>query len=77
MISHEIEMLSVALPGVRINYAYGGLSDLEQRIVDFTLREYDVLVATTILENGIDMPNVNTIIVQNTQLFGLAQLHQP
>jgi transcription-repair coupling factor (superfamily II helicase) len=76
MISHEIEMLSVALPGVRINYAYGGLSDLEQRIVDFTLREYDVLVATTILENGIDMPNVNTIIVQNTQLFGLSQLHQ-
>ena len=49
---------------------------VSQRIVSFTLGETDVLVATTILENGIDIPNVNTIIIQSTHMFGLAQLHQ-
>ena len=60
----------------RVDYAYSGISNLEQRIVAFTLGETDVLVATTILENGIDIPNVNTIVVQATQLLGLSQLHQ-
>ena len=46
----------------RLNLA--GLKDLEERIVDFTLGGADVLVATTIMENGIDIPNVNTIIIQ-------------
>jgi len=52
------------------------VSSLEEKIVQFTLGNTDVLVATTILEDGIDIPNVNTIIVQATQMFGLAQLHQ-
>ena len=76
MVEKEVEMLTSALPDARVDFAYSGIRDLEQRIVDFTLGNTDVLVATTILENGIDIPNVNTIIVQATHLFGLAQLHQ-
>ena len=52
------------------------MRDLEKRVVSFTLGEVDVMVATTILENGIDIPNVNTIVIQHTHLFGLSQLHQ-
>ena len=76
MVEAEVAFLSETLPETRIAYAYSGIADLEAKIVGFTLGEIDVLVATTIMENGIDIPNVNTIIVQNTQLFGLAQLHQ-
>lgn len=72
----EVEQLEAALPEATISYAYSGLRDLEDRIVDFTMGATDVMVATTIMENGIDIPNVNTLIVQNTHLFGLSQLHQ-
>ena len=76
MVQTETDMLDRELPEARVDYAYSGIANLEQRIVDFTLGNTDVLVATTILENGIDIPNVNTIIVQATHMFGLAQLHQ-
>ena len=76
MIADEVNLLSEAIPGARISHAYGGLKDLEQRIVDFSLGDVDVMVSTTIMENGIDIPNVNTIIIQSTHMFGLAQLHQ-
>ena len=49
---------------------------LEKAIIDFANHDYDVLIATTIIESGIDMPNVNTIIVNNAQNFGLSELHQ-
>lgn len=49
---------------------------MEARIVSFTMGEMDVLVSTTIMENGIDIPNVNTLVVQGTHMFGLSQLHQ-
>ena len=49
---------------------------LEQAIIDFTNYDYDVLIATTIIESGIDMPNTNTIIINNAQNFGLSELHQ-
>lgn len=49
---------------------------LEKSIADFVAHDYDVLLATTIVESGIDMPNVNTIIVNNAQNFGLSELHQ-
>ena len=75
-VQEEVELLREALPEARVEFAHSGLKELEQRIVDFTLGKTDVLVATTILENGIDIPNVNTIIVQQTHMFGLAQLHQ-
>jgi len=76
MVEQEVDFLTSVLPDARIAFAYSGIPNLEEIIVKFTLGEIDVLVATTIMENGIDIPNVNTIVVQNTQLFGLAQLHQ-
>ena len=76
MVENEVRLLREGLPDARVDFAYSGIKDLESRIVDFTLGKTDVLVATTILENGIDIPNVNTIVVQHTHMFGLAQLHQ-
>lgn len=66
------------IPDLRIVTAHGQMppEKLEQAIVDFTNHDYDVLLSTTIVENGIDMPNVNTIIVNNAQNFGLSELHQ-
>jgi len=75
-VAAEVEQLESLLPGARISFAYSGLRDLEARIVDFTMGNVDVMVATTIMENGIDIPNVNTLVVQNSHLFGLAQMHQ-
>lgn len=76
MVEDEVTLLRERLPSARVEFAYSGLKDLEAKIVAFTLGEIDILVATTIMENGIDIPNVNTIVIQNTHLFGLAQLHQ-
>lgn len=66
------------VPGVRIVTAHGQMptEQLEKAILDFAARDYDVLLSTTIMENGIDMPNVNTIIVNNADRFGLSELHQ-
>lgn len=76
MVETEVRLLQSGIPDARVDFAYSGVVNLERRIVDFTLGDTDVLVATTILENGIDIPNVNTIIVQSTHMFGLGQLHQ-
>jgi transcription-repair coupling factor (superfamily II helicase) len=66
------------IPDVRIAVGHGQMDPkkLEQVISDFVDHEYDVLIATTIIESGIDMPNVNTIIVIDAQNFGLSDLHQ-
>ncbi len=66
------------VPDARVIVAHGQLppEQLEKAIVDFAAHDYDVLIATTIIESGIDMPNVNTIIVNNAQNFGLSELHQ-
>jgi ERCC4-related helicase len=50
--------------------------ELEERIMDFIDKKYDVLVCTNIVESGVDIPNVNTIIVNNAHQFGLSDLHQ-
>lgn len=70
--------LEKALPGARILIGHGKMSErrLEQVIESFIHHEADILVCTTIIESGIDMPNVNTIIVENADRFGLAQLYQ-
>lgn len=70
--------LKRVVPGVRTVIGHGQMppEKLEKAIIDFTNHDYDVLLATTIVENGIDMPNVNTIIVHNAQNFGLSELHQ-
>ncbi|MCH5219083.1 MAG: transcription-repair coupling factor [Muribaculaceae bacterium] len=66
------------VPDARIVVAHGQMppEDLEKAILDFTNHDYDILLATTIVESGIDMPNVNTIIVNNAHHFGLSELHQ-
>ena len=65
-------------PDLSIGYAHGQMEghDLEDRILNFIDRKYDVLVCTNIVESGVDIPNVNTIIVNNAHHFGLSDLHQ-
>src|SRR5205823_10384942 len=65
-------------PDLRIGHAHGQMEghDLEKRILDFIDRKYDVLVCTNIVESGVDIANVNTIIVNNAHQFGLSDLHQ-
>lgn len=66
------------IPEVRICYAHGKMNkdDMQDVIYDFTNKKYDVLISTTIIENGIDIPNANTIIVIDADRFGLSQLYQ-
>ncbi|MDE5712941.1 MAG: transcription-repair coupling factor [Muribaculaceae bacterium] len=84
-ISNRIENLATLentlrrlVPSIRIVTAHGQMppEKLEQAILDFAAQDYDVLLSTTIVENGIDMPNVNTILINNAQNFGLSELHQ-
>ena len=65
-------------PDISVGFAHGQLEghELEERILDFIDRKYDVLVCTNIVESGVDIPNVNTIIVNNAHQFGLSDLHQ-
>ena len=72
------ELIRKEIPDARIAIGHGQMdpSALEKIITDFVNYEYDVLLATTIIENGIDIPNANTIIVNNAQNFGLSDLHQ-
>jgi len=70
--------LKKLLPEVAIGIVHGQMSEerLERIMVAFLNKEYDMLVCTTIIESGIDIPNVNTIIVNNAETLGLAQLYQ-
>lgn len=85
IINHRIEglydleaMVKRLIPDARTVVGHGQMppDKLEQVIIDFANHDYDVLLATTIIESGIDMPNVNTIIINNAQNFGLSELHQ-
>jgi transcription-repair coupling factor (superfamily II helicase) len=66
------------IPDVRIAIGHGRMepAELEEVVMDFVNYEYDVLIATSIIENGIDIPNANTIIINNAHYFGLSELHQ-
>lgn len=70
--------LSNLLPSVRIRIGHGKMpqNTLEKIIIEFLDGKFDLFLCTTIVEAGIDMPNVNTIIIQNADFFGLAQLYQ-
>ena len=70
--------LQKELPNVRIGVAHGQMpeKELEEAIYKFSEHEYDVLLCTTIIESGLDIPNANTIIVYDADKFGLAQLYQ-
>jgi transcription-repair coupling factor (superfamily II helicase) len=65
-------------PDLRVVYAHGQMEghELERRILDFIDGHYDVLACTNIIESGVDIPNVNTIIIHNAHQFGLSDLHQ-
>lgn len=65
-------------PDLSVGFAHGQMEGhvLEERILDFIDRKYDVLVCTNIVESGVDIPNVNTILVNNAHQFGLSDLHQ-
>ncbi len=71
-------MIQGLCPDLSIGFAHGQLEghELEERILDFIDRKYDVLVCTNIVESGVDIPNVNTIIINNAHHFGLSDLHQ-
>lgn len=70
--------LAQLVPEARIAIAHGQMPEgqLEQVVIDFWERKFDVLVSTTIIETGIDIPNANTLIVDRAERFGLSQLHQ-
>ncbi len=71
-------LLARLVPEARIVVAHGqmGEDELERAMVDFVAHKYDVLLATTIIENGLDIPNVNTIVINRADRYGLAQLYQ-
>ncbi len=71
-------MIQRLCPDVKVLVAHGQMkgSELEQKMMAFVEHEYDVLVATTIIESGLDIPNANTIIINNAHFFGLSDLHQ-
>ena len=70
--------LAKLVPEARIAVAHGQMPEaaLEQVVVDFWDKKFDVLVSTTIIETGIDIPNANTLIIDRAEHFGLSQLHQ-
>ncbi len=72
------DQIKEIVPEARIVVAHGQMSEhiLEKIMIDFLNKEYDVLVCTTIIEIGLDIPNVNTIIIDEAQNFGLSQLYQ-
>jgi transcription-repair coupling factor (superfamily II helicase) len=74
-VAHKLQNL---IPEARIAIGHGQMNEeqLERVMIGFSNGEYDVLVSTTIIENGLDIPNANTIIVNNAAFFGLAQLYQ-
>jgi len=72
------QKLQKLIPEARIIVGHGQMPEdqLERVMVEFSAGEYDVLLSTTIIENGLDIPNANTIIVNNASMFGLSQLYQ-
>ena len=74
----ETEAIRELVPNARVKFAHGQMNEreLEDIMYEFVNGELDVLVSTTIIETGLDIPNVNTIIIDNADKFGLAQLYQ-
>jgi transcription-repair coupling factor (superfamily II helicase) len=77
-LTHIEEMIHKYIPDCRVAIGHGQMKpeELEKIILDFSNYDYDVLLSTTIVENGIDIPNANTIIINSAQYFGLSDLHQ-
>ncbi len=77
-LQHIKEMILKYIPDARIAIGHGQMKpeELERIVLDFSNYDYDVLLSTTIVENGIDIPNANTIIINSAHNFGLSDLHQ-
>ncbi|MGO4499858.1 transcription-repair coupling factor [Paenibacillus sp. 2RAB27] len=77
-ITQIADQISMMIPDARVTVAHGqmGEQELEKTILDFLDGEYDVLVSTSIIETGVDIPNVNTLIVHDADKMGLSQLYQ-
>ena len=71
-------MIQELAPAARIGVGHGqmGEAELEKTMLQFTRREFDILVCTTIIENGLDIPLANTMIVENAERYGLSELYQ-
>ncbi len=77
-IAAAAEQVRDLVPGARVEFAHGQMDEgaLEKIMVRFWQREFDVLVSTTIIESGLDVPNANTLIIERADMLGLAQLYQ-
>ncbi|MEI5994509.1 transcription-repair coupling factor [Enterococcus sp. 4G2_DIV0659] len=77
-IEQKVEELQALVPDARIAYAHGQMTEvqLENTLFDFIERQYDILVTTTIIETGVDIPNANTLFVENADYMGLSTLYQ-
>ncbi|EOT45341.1 MULTISPECIES: transcription-repair coupling factor [Enterococcus] len=77
-IEQKVEELQALVPDARIGYAHGQMTEiqLENTLFDFIEGEFDVLVTTTIIETGVDIPNANTLFVENADFMGLSTLYQ-
>ena len=80
-ISNLLELKSIIqrnVPDARVVIGHGQMApqELEQVVYDFMNHDYDVLLSTTIVENGVDIPNANTIIINSAHMYGLSDLHQ-
>ncbi len=77
-IDHKAQKLSKLLPGIKIAVVHGQMNgdEIEEVMMDFLEGKYDMLLASTIIESGIDIPSVNTLIVEDAHKLGLAQLYQ-
>ena len=76
---YEVEdIIRRIVPGIKTCVAHGQMEPkvLENKIIEYMSGDYDILIATTIIENGIDIPNTNTIIINQAQNYGLSDLHQ-
>ena len=77
-IESKVREINELIPDAKINYAHGQMTktELENIMLDFIAHKFDVLVCTTIIETGIDIPNVNTLVIIDADRFGLSQLYQ-
>ncbi len=77
-IENQVYKIQNLVPHAKITYAHGRMSreEIENKMFSFMNHEFDILICTTIIETGIDIPNVNTLIILNADQFGLSQLYQ-
>ncbi|CDG05606.1 transcription-repair coupling factor [Lactococcus lactis] len=77
-IEQKVSQLEELIPEVRIGFIHGQMTEvqLENTLLAFIAGDYDVLVATTIIETGVDIPNANTLFIENADMMGLSQLYQ-